>query len=65
MIALVIGVMWGVAWFAYAVGRANAARAYASSLATARSRCRRLQADLDKAYAETAMVRRNGRGGAA
>ena len=60
LVIVAIALMWGIAWFAYAIGRAEASRAYAASLATARAKIRRLQRDVDNAHETTRMVRRGG-----
>ncbi len=65
LIVITVGALSFVAWLARRVGEDAAARQYQGELASARAKIRRLQRDLDNAYEETAMVRRNGRGGAA
>lgn len=60
IISFAVALMWCLAWFAYSIGRASAARAYSASLATSRAKIRRLQRDLDLAHETTRMARRGG-----
>lgn len=61
LIAVFIGVVLFLVWFAWRVGEDKAARLYQADLANERARVRRLRRDLDDAWAEVRVLRERDR----